>query len=134
MQASGYNNLVTVFESSPVPVFFSQYGNNFQSPRLFRETVAIYADQDMLRVFSGAIVYEFFEEMNRYGLVRRSNNPDIIRLKKLKDFKTLRASLRLALPPLQSALATNVDLRHTFGPVLFESVIPTDTVCVRNVR
>ena len=56
------------YESTTIPFFFSEYGNNTNSPRLFDETVALYSPE-MTRVFSGGCVYELWHGANRYGLV-----------------------------------------------------------------
>lgn len=68
MQISGYDALVDSLQDAALPIFMSEYGTNILSPRLFQETAALYSPQ-MSQVFSGGCVYEFFEEVNRYGLV-----------------------------------------------------------------
>lgn len=65
---SGYDQLVAGFEGSSVPIFFSEFGCNTPSPRVFTEVPEIYSDQ-MQNVFSGGIVYEYAQEPNNYGLV-----------------------------------------------------------------
>jgi 1,3-beta-glucanosyltransferase GAS1 len=69
---SGYDTQVEFFSNYSVPVFFAEYGCN--SPggaegRLWDDTTALYSDQ-MTGVFSGGIVYMYFEEDNDYGLVK----------------------------------------------------------------
>ncbi|KAL2160845.1 hypothetical protein VTH06DRAFT_1042 [Thermothelomyces fergusii] len=65
---ASYDELVAGFKESTVPVFFSEYGCNTPSPRIFTEVGTIYGDQ-MTDVFSGGIVYEYTQEKNNYGLV-----------------------------------------------------------------
>lgn len=67
-QEASYDELVTSLEDSAVPVFFSEFGCNTPSPRLFTEVGTIYGPQ-MDEVFSGGIVYEYTQEPNNYGLV-----------------------------------------------------------------
>lgn len=67
-QSSGYNDLVSGFTGSPIPIFYSEYGCNTPSPRVFTEVPTIYGPE-MTGVFSGGIVYEYSQEENNYGLV-----------------------------------------------------------------
>lgn len=65
---STYNQLVAGFSNSSVPIFFSEYGCNQPSPRVFTEVPEIYSS-DMSGVFSGGIVYEYAQGVNNYGIV-----------------------------------------------------------------
>ncbi|KAI0140298.1 Glucanosyltransferase-domain-containing protein [Pestalotiopsis sp. NC0098] len=71
MEDSGYSTQVDFFSNYSVPVFFAEYGCN--SPggadgRTWDDTTALFSDE-MTGVFSGGIVYMYFEEDNDYGLV-----------------------------------------------------------------
>ena len=63
---SGYDQRVKEFSTYNVPAFFAEYGCNVPSPRKFTEVGTLYGDQ-MTGVFSGGIVYMYFQEDNNYG-------------------------------------------------------------------
>ncbi|ODV63747.1 glycoside hydrolase family 72 protein, partial [Ascoidea rubescens DSM 1968] len=69
MEASGFNDLLDLFENYPIPNFFSEFGCNTISPRIFQEVQAIFSSQ-MSSVFSGGLAYEYSQEDNNYGLVK----------------------------------------------------------------
>ncbi|KAL1879394.1 hypothetical protein VTK73DRAFT_7031 [Phialemonium thermophilum] len=84
--SSGYNTLVDGFTGSSIPVFYSEYGCNTPSPRIFTEVPTIYGPQ-MTGVFSGGIVYEYAQEVSDFGLVDIHDDGSATIL---KDFYTLR--------------------------------------------
>ncbi|KAI2632516.1 glycoside hydrolase family 72 protein [Hypomontagnella submonticulosa] len=84
-QESGYDQLVALFKSTSVPVFYSEYGCNTPSPRVFTEVGTIYGPE-MMGVFSGGVVYEFAQEKNNYGLAE-CNDDGTVNL--LTDYRTL---------------------------------------------
>lgn len=86
---SGYDQLVSGFKGTAVPVFYSEYGCNTPSPRLFTEVGAMYGDQ-MTSVFSGGVVYEYTQEANNYGLVEVAKDGSVTLL---DDYYTLKAQL-----------------------------------------
>ena len=64
-QQSGYADRTQDFQNYTVPVFFAEYGCN-TGTRTFQEVQALYGSQ-MSPVWSGGIVYMYFEEANNYG-------------------------------------------------------------------
>lgn len=82
---SGYKQRTVEFSQLPVPVFFSEFGCNTVTPRPFTEVEALYGPA-MLRVWSGGVVYEFFQNANSYGLVEETALGE---LTKLDDFRVV---------------------------------------------
>ncbi|OBT94663.1 1,3-beta-glucanosyltransferase gas1 [Pseudogymnoascus verrucosus] len=92
-QKSGYDVRTKEFETYNVPAFFAEYGCNEPSPRVFTEVEAIYGPQ-MTGVWSGGIVYMYFQEANNYGLVQVKDNA----VSKLADFKVLASQVAKVSP------------------------------------
>lgn len=51
-----------------LPIFFSETGCNTPAPRTFDDQSAIFGN-DMSGTWSGAIIYEWIQEANNYGLI-----------------------------------------------------------------
>jgi len=98
--SAGYDQLVDAYQNYSLPVFFTEYGCNKVTPRLFEEVAAMYSDQ-MTGVFSGGLAYEYTQETNKFGLVQLSSNGDA---KTIDDYKTLQGQFskvdvtKLAIP------------------------------------
>lgn len=78
---SGYTNLEAMAKDYPVPIFFSETGCNTPGPRTFDDQTAIFGS-DMNADWSGAIIYEWIQEANDYGLITYgdgSSSGDIVR-------------------------------------------------------
>ena len=69
---SGYQNLEKQAVDFPVPLFFSETGCNVPGPRLFADQASILGP-DMDGDWSGAIIYEWIQEANNYGLITYGN-------------------------------------------------------------
>ncbi|PHH93111.1 hypothetical protein CDD83_491 [Cordyceps sp. RAO-2017] len=96
MQKSGYTQQTKFFEDYSVPVFFAEYGCNIPSGaegRIFDETAALYSDE-MTKVFSGGIVYMYFQEENDYGLVKVQGN----KATRMKNFQALKEQVTNSTP------------------------------------
>ncbi|KAJ5647987.1 CAZyme family GH72 [Penicillium lividum] len=65
---SGYEELQKNATGYPIPIFFSETGCNTPAPRTFDDQAAILGDE-MDGTWSGAIIYEWIEETNDYGLI-----------------------------------------------------------------
>ena len=83
-QASNYEEHTKAFSTYDVPVFFAEYGCNKVEPRTWGDTAALLGPQ-MTPVWSGGIVYMYFQESNDYGLVTISGNT----VTPNQDFKNL---------------------------------------------
>ncbi|KAL9034691.1 MAG: hypothetical protein Q9214_006931 [Letrouitia sp. 1 TL-2023] len=65
---SGYSMLVQNATEYNIPIFVSETGCRVPRPRLFTDQSAIFGPE-MSNTWSGAIVYEWIEEANNYGLI-----------------------------------------------------------------
>ncbi|SCU98813.1 LAMI_0F16336g1_1 [Lachancea mirantina] len=105
---SGYEDRTKDFSNLTIPAFFSEYGCNAVQPRQFDEVGTLYGDE-MTKVWSGGIVYMYFEEANNYGLVSVSGSS----VKTLDDYNNLRdqlASISPSLAESQSYTPTSTSL------------------------
>ncbi|EHK21902.1 glycoside hydrolase family 72 protein [Trichoderma virens Gv29-8] len=93
---SSYSRHADYFKTYSVPVFFAEYGCNEPGgaeARIFQETSALYSDK-MSSVFSGGIVYMYFQETNDYGLVQVKDR----QVTRMKNFEALKKQVVKADP------------------------------------
>ncbi|KAE8342986.1 hypothetical protein BDV24DRAFT_173379 [Aspergillus arachidicola] len=88
---SGYEERTKEFSNYPVPAFFSEYGCNNPRPRPFNDVPVLYSDQ-MNDVWSGGIVYMYFQEDNDYGLVTLDKS----KISTMSDFNSLSSQIQKA--------------------------------------
>ena len=74
-ETSGYSQLTEDAANYNIPIFLSETGCNTPKPRTFDDQAAIFGDQ-MSGVWSGAIIYEWIEEANDYGLISYGQGGD----------------------------------------------------------
>jgi 1,3-beta-glucanosyltransferase GAS1 len=67
-EQSGYATLNGFVTDYPIPIFFTETGCNVGGARTFDDQTAIFGDQ-MSPYWSGAMIYEWIEEANNYGLI-----------------------------------------------------------------
>jgi hypothetical protein len=101
-QKSGYADRTAEFANLTIPVFFSEYGCNAVQPRKFTEVQAIFSNE-MTDVWSGGIVYMYFEEENNYGLVSLNNGA----VSTLADFNYLKSEMASISPTSATASAAS---------------------------
>ncbi|KAI9692791.1 MAG: 1,3-beta-glucanosyltransferase gas1 [Bogoriella megaspora] len=107
-KTSGYQARTQEFSSYGAPVFFAEYGCNTDlqasdGVRTFDEVDALYGD-DMSKVFSGGIVYMYFQEENNFGLVSIDEHQSA---STMPDFSNLQSQLAKATPSSVSMNAYN---------------------------
>ncbi|SPN98724.1 related to beta (1-3) glucanosyltransferase gel3p [Cephalotrichum gorgonifer] len=136
LQKSGWDKQVQFFSNYSVPVFFAEYGCNEGKDgaegRIFTDTTALYK-KPMTDVFSGGIVYMYFQEANDYGLVELDGNA----AKRMKNFKKLADSISKVDPDLLEISEYTTDLTPQQCPPLSTTwevagdlpPTPDETVC-----
>jgi 1,3-beta-glucanosyltransferase GAS3 len=102
--SAGYDKLVSMFGSTTIPVFFSEYGCNTPSPRVFDEVQALYGPQ--MTTLSGGLVYEFTQETSNFGLININDNSTA---SLRSDYDSLQGQMnKLNVTLLESANATAI--------------------------
>ncbi|KAM9899262.1 hypothetical protein OXX79_005829 [Metschnikowia pulcherrima] len=104
-KTSGYQTITNAYKNLGIPVFFSEYGCNKVSPRQFSEVQAIYSTE-MTDVWSGGIVYMYFQEDNDYGLVSIDSSGDVSTLSDFVNLKSQLAKISPSYATLNSASAS----------------------------
>ncbi|CUM62506.1 uncharacterized protein PRCAT00000057001 [Priceomyces carsonii] len=83
---SGYRERTEEYKNFPVPIFFSEYGCNVAKPRPFTEVESLYGQQ-MAKVWSGGIAYQYFQEEEHDGLVKENSDGSLTILDDFYNFK-----------------------------------------------
>ena len=104
---SGYDVLVSMFDHTTIPVFFSEYGCNKPQPRVFDEVPSLYGPK--MTVLSGGLVYEWTQETSDFGIVQ-VNDDSSVTLR--GDYERLRGkydTLNINLLEHQNSTATSLN-------------------------
>jgi 1,3-beta-glucanosyltransferase GAS1 len=67
-QTSGYPMLQNLSNNYPLPIWMSEDGCNTVPPRDFNDQDAVFGPE-MVKTWSGAMIYEWIQEVNNYGLI-----------------------------------------------------------------
>jgi len=108
---SQYDQRVAFFANYSVPAFFAEYGCNTVEPRTWSEVGTLYGSL-MTPVFSGGIVYQYFQSTNNYGLVEVSGNS----VTTLVDYSYLSVAMATISPTGTAMSAYNPTLTATTCP------------------
>ena len=116
-ETSGYDKLTEAYREYTKPVFFSEFGCNEVTPRLFEEIEPMFSPL-MFTTFSGGLVYEYSLEPNKYGLVKIDESKKSIKI--LEDFKTLKKMYHTVNTPTPEEVAhelANADNPNSFKKI-----------------
>jgi len=118
---SGYKQKVEDYSGYSIPLFMSEYGcNEVVGSRPFTEVQAIYSDL-MSSVYSGGLVYEYFEYVNKYGLVSVDNDT----VTELTDFHNLQNMLNETSDPTGNGGAASYNISECPTGLNFSTTVPS---------
>lgn len=89
---SGYGTLNSTLANTTIPLFFSEFGCNTNSPRTFDE-IDDGLFGGLVNTFSGGLVYEYSQEASDYGVVEINSNGSV---SYLEDFTYLQSQYKNA--------------------------------------
>lgn len=110
-KSSGYEARTEEYKNLTIPIFFSEYGCNADRPRKFTEIGTIYGD-DMTDVWSGGIVYMYFQEANDYGLVSIDGDD----VKTLDDYNNYKSEILRVSPTSAASSAASASAHQLSCP------------------
>ncbi|KAG9323072.1 hypothetical protein KVV02_004624 [Mortierella alpina] len=87
-QTSGFADRTKEVALYSIPVILSEFGCNLVTPRTFPEVGAIFGPE-MTGVWSGGIVYEWTQEVNKYGLVAIQPDNTVTPLQDYTNLKSI---------------------------------------------
>lgn len=117
---SGYSEKVKDFSDYSIPLFLSEFGcNKVPGDRPFTEVSTIYSEQ-MSPVFSGGVVYQYFQDENKYGLVEINNDE----LTTLNDFTNLKKEFAETSNPTGDGGANSYSISECPTSFNFSSTVP----------
>ncbi|EGW35594.1 uncharacterized protein SPAPADRAFT_58812 [Spathaspora passalidarum NRRL Y-27907] len=109
-KSSGYEDRTNEFKNLTIPIFFSEYGCNEKRPRKFTEVRALYSTQ-MTDIWSGGIVYMYFEEENKYGLVEVKGD----KVSTLKDYEYYKSEINNISPSYAQVKTVSAEATQTLA-------------------
>lgn len=117
---SGYKQKVEGYSGYSIPIFMSEYGcNEVVDNRPFTEIEAIYSTQ-MSSVYSGGLVYEYFQYVNDYGLVSVDNDT----VTELTDYNNLKSMLASVTNPVGDGGAASYNYSSCPTGLNFSLAVP----------
>lgn len=121
---SGYDVLVNMFGNTTIPVFFSEYGCNKVTPRVFQEVGTLYGPQ--MTVLSGGLVYEFTQEPSDFGLVNVNDNGTVSLLTDYDNLQNQFNQLNITLIETTNSTGTSLQPPRCSAALITNSAFATD--------
>lgn len=121
---SGYDVLVNMFGNTTIPVFFSEYGCNKVTPRVFQEVGTLYGPQ--MTVLSGGLVYEFTQEPSDFGLVNVNDNGTVSLLTDYDNLQNQFNQLNITLIETTNSTGTSLQPPRCSSALITNSAFATD--------
>lgn len=121
---SGWDKLVAIFDSTTIPVIFSEFGCNLVEPRTFQEIPTLYGSQ--MSLLSGGLVYEWTQEENNYGLVDVNSSTALTLLVDYTNLQEQYAAIDLSSISTPNATARSATAIECASITISNSQFPSD--------